>query len=150
MTRFIWGLAVTPAATDGRIYIPVVDELLAQLPLGGAGRRLPVQVGDLVQRAKIILWGAMALEAPTHAVGLGVVDDFHVVDLPMASHTTDAPINVHGMVEVNVIGGLVNPDPGNGIPGFPGFADGSQFRAEGFDLGVTIHAGLRSGYIRVG
>ena len=98
----------------------------------------------------MILRGAMALEAPTHAVGLGVVDDFHVVDLAMASHTTDAPIYVHGVVEVNVIGGLVNPDPGNGIPGFPGFADGCQFRAQGFDLSVTVHAGLRSGHIRVG
>jgi hypothetical protein len=150
MTRFIWGLAVTPAATDGRIYIPVVDEFLSQLPLGGAGRRFPVQVGDLIEWPQVILRGAMALQTPSHAVGFRVVDDFHVVDLPMASHTTDAPIYVNGVVEVNVIGGLVNPDPGNGIPGFPGLADGSQFRAEGFDLGVTVHAGLRSGYIRVG
>jgi len=85
---------VTPAAADGGIHVPVVDKFFAQFPLGGAGWRFPIQVGDLVERAKMILRGAMTLQAPTHTVGFGMVDDFHVIDLAVTSHATDTPVHV--------------------------------------------------------
>ena len=140
---------MTPAATDRGVHIPVVDEFFPQLPLGGAGRGFPVEVGDLIQRAKVILRSAMALETPAHAVGFGMVDDFHVIHLSVTGHATDAPVHVNRMVEVDVIRRLVNPYPGNRVAGFPGFADGSQFRAQRLDLGVAVHAGLRSGNVGV-
>jgi len=118
------GLAMAPAAIDGRIHVPVVDEFFPKFPLRGAGRRFPIQVGDLVEWTQMILRGSMALETPTHAVGLGVVDDFHVVDLTVAGDATDTSVYVNRMVEIDVIRSFVNPDPGDGIAGFPGFADG--------------------------
>jgi len=127
-----------------------VDEFFPQLPLGGPGRGFPVEVGDLVQRAKVILRGAMAFEAPAHAVGFGMVDDFHVIHLAVAGHAAYAPVHVNRMVEVDVVWRLVNPNPGNGVAGFPRFADGSQFWAQRFDLGVTIHARLGSRNVGVG
>ena len=72
----------------------------------------------------MILRGSMALETPAHAVGFGMVDDFHVVDLTVASDATDTSVYVNRMVEVDVIRSFVNPDPGDGIAGFPGVADG--------------------------
>lgn len=135
---------MTPATTDRGVHIPVVDKFFSQLSLGGAGWRFPVEVGDLIQRAKVILWSAMALETPAHAVGFGVVDDFHVIHLSVTGHATDASVYVNRMVEVDVIRRLVNPYPGNRVAGFPGFADGSQFWAQRLDLGVAVHAGLRS------
>jgi len=94
-------------------------------------------------------WGAMAFQAPTHAVGFGVVDDFHVVDVPVASDTTDATIHVNRMIEVDVVGSFMNSDPRNRIAGLPRLAYGSKFRALGFDLSVAVHAGLGPGNIRV-
>lgn len=54
------------------------------------------------------------------------------------------------MIEVNIIWRFVDTHPRNGVAGFPRFADRSQFRAQGFDLRVTIHAGLCSWNIGVG
>ena len=150
MTRFILGLAMAPAATYRRVHIPVVDKFFSQFPLRGAGWGLPVEVGDLVQRAKMILRGTMALETPAHALGFGVVDDLHVIHLAVAGHATDAPVHVNCMVEVDVVRRLVNANPGNRIAGFPGFADRGQFWAQRFDLGVAVHAGLCPWNVGVG
>ena len=141
---------MAPAATDRRIDIPVVDEFFAELPLSGAGWGFPVQVGDLVEWPKVILRSAMAFETPAHALGFGVIDDFHVVHLTVTGDATDSPVHMHGMVEVDVIRCLVDSDPGNRISRFPGFADGGKLRTEGLDLGVTVHAGLGSGNVGVG
>ena len=113
------GSAVAPAATDGRIHVPVVDKLFAYLPLGGSGRGFPIQVGDLVERSKMILGGAMALQTPAHAVRFGVIDDFHVIDLAVAGDTAHAAVHVDGVVEINVVRRLVDPDPRNRLAGFP-------------------------------
>ena len=67
----------------------------------------------------MIFWGAMAFQAPTHAVWLGVVYYFHVIHMTVACHATDAPVHVNCMVEINIVGGLVNPDPGHRISSFP-------------------------------
>ena len=119
MIRFMRGLAVAPAAADRGIDVPLADKLLAQLPLGGAGRRFPVEIGDLIERAEMILRGTVAFQAPTHAVRFGVIDDLHVVDVAVTGDTTHAPVHVNRVVEVHVVGSLVNPDPGNRLAGFP-------------------------------
>jgi len=46
----------------------------------------PVEIGNLVKWANVRLRIAMAVEAEAHAKGLRVRDDFHLVDLPVATH----------------------------------------------------------------
>ena len=54
------------------------------------------------------------------------------------------------MVEVDVIGRLVDADPRNGLAVFPGLADRLELRTLRLDLGVAIHAGLGGGNVGVG
>lgn len=67
----------------------------------------------------MIFWGAVTFEAPTHAVWLCVVNDFHVVDLTVTLHAADSAIHMDGVIEVDVIGGFVNPNPRDRISTFP-------------------------------
>ena len=67
----------------------------------------------------MIFWGAVALEAPTHALGFSMVDDLHVVDLAVAGYAANATIHMDGVIEVNVIGGFVNTNPRDWISTFP-------------------------------
>jgi hypothetical protein len=144
------GLAMAPAATHGGFYIPLFDEFFAKFALARAHGWFPIQIGNLVKRAEMIFRSTVALQAPTHAVGFGVVDDFHVVDVPVASNTTDAAIHVNRMIEVDVVGSFMNSDPRNRIAGLPRLAYGSKLRALGFDLSVAVHAGLGGWNIGVG
>ena len=59
----------------------------------------------------------MTLQAEGHAERLGMVHFFHLINPTMAFDATDAPVDVNGVVEIHVIGCLVNTNPGNGISG---------------------------------
>ena len=124
--------------------------LFRSFPLGRADWRLPIQIGDLVERTEMVFRGTVTFEAPTHAVRLVVPDDLHVVHMTVAGHATDAAVHVGRVVKINVIGRLVDADPGNRLAGFPGLADGLELGALGFNLGVAIHAGLGGGNVGVG
>ena len=60
----------------------------------------------------MIFGSTVTFQAPAHAVGLGVIDDLHVVDVSVTSDTANAAIHVHRMVKVNVVGRFVNSNPG--------------------------------------
>jgi hypothetical protein len=92
----------------------------------------------------------MAFQAPTHAVGFGVVDDFHVVDVAVASDATDSAIHVNRVIEVDVVRGFMNPDPRNRIARLPRLANCGKLGTLGFDLSVAVHAGLGGWNIGVG
>jgi hypothetical protein len=133
---------MAPAATHGGFYIPLFDEFFAKFALTRAHGGFPIQIRHLVKRAEMVFRSTMAFQAPTHAVGFGVVDDFHVVDVAVASDAADSAIHVNRVIEIDVVGGFMNPDPRNRIAGLPRFPNGSKFGTLGFDLGVAVHAGL--------
>ena len=112
-------LAMASAAAYGGFHVPFFDKFFTELTLGGSCGRYPIHIGHLIEGAKMIFWGSMALEAPTHAVGFCVVDDLHVVDLAVALDATDPTIHVNGVVEVDVVRSFVDPNPRNRIPAFP-------------------------------
>ena len=60
-------------------------------------------------RAEVILWRAMALQAPLHVKRLGAPGDRHFVDLAMAGGTTDAFRNMDAVVEISEIGEVIHP-----------------------------------------
>ena len=55
-----------------------------------------------------------------------MVDDFHLVDLTMAGTTTDATVDVYGVIEIGVIGQSVDLIPPHGRPTDPAVADFRQ------------------------
>src|SRR2546422_11163544 len=110
--------SMTCGTTLQRLKFPLLHELFPVLLLHFSGNLrvvvpLPVQVGDLVGRTHPRGGIAMAIEAESHAQRFGMVNLVHLVDLAMALDTTDAAVHVDGMVEIHVVGRLVNVDPGN-------------------------------------
>ena len=80
----------------------------------------PGQVSDFTHGAEGILGLTVALKAKRHAEGLVVMNLDHLVDAAMALDATDAPVDVNGMVEIDVVRCLVDAYPGYGCPGVEG------------------------------
>ena len=59
---------------------------------------------------------AMAIQAPAHAQLLGLVDLLHLVHSAMAGDAADAPGDVGAVIEVDVVGQVVDPLPMDGPP----------------------------------
>jgi len=68
----------------------------------------------------------------------------------MATHAADASVDMHGMIEIRKVRHLVDFDPVHWVPTLPTIPDRGQFGIVGLNLGMTIHAGLRGWYVRVG
>lgn len=127
-------------AVLGRVHFPVVNKLfsVSELLFFGSG---PVEVVYIFWSTDFFLGSAMALETESHAEGFGMVDFFHFVNFPMAVNATDAAVDVHSMVKVDVVGGFMNLHPrdrGSLIVGFP---DEFQLGILGENLVVAIHTG---------
>lgn len=101
-------------------------------------------------RAYIFLGVAVAIQAPAHAQGLGLVHNIHTVDAAVARFAADAGIDVCTVVEIGVIGKVVNTNPFNRLSRFPAVPDFLNFLGTlGVNLAVTVHAGLGGRDIRL-
>ena len=140
---------MTTSASDGRVDFPLLFKLQADLSLGGIRSGFPSHVVDFRGGTEVIFRGAVAIEAPGHTLWLVLVDDLHFIDRPMAAVAAHATVHVHGVVEVSVVGNLVDADPVDRFARLPALAHGGEFWTVGFDLGVAGHAGLRGRDIRV-
>lgn len=125
------------------------DHRKAKLLLRFLTGRVPVEVKNFLERTNPILGGAMAIQTPAHAVWLGVFDDIHLVDLPMAFVATHAAIHMHGVVEINIVRRLVNPHPGNRFPALETCADRRKQGAVRFYGAVATHAHVGGRDVRV-
>ena len=93
---------------------------------------------------------AMAIEAPSHAERLHLIDLLHCIDATMARHATDSASHVGAVVEVNIVGQIMNPHPLDGFAGLETLAHRGQFFALGLDGAVTVHAGGRGRDVGLG
>ena len=141
---------MAPAATYRWVDVPFLDKLCPDLALGGICGRFPIEIRDLIEWAEMIFRSPVALQAPSHAVRFGVVDDLHMVDMTVTGHAANPPVHMDGVVEINVVRGLVNADPRNRVAGLPRLPNGGELWTEGFDLSVAVHTGLGGGNIRMG
>src|SRR5690554_3158901 len=69
--------------------------------------------GNLFNRANVFFRRAVAIEAPAHTKWFGLVHYIHFVDAAVAALTTNAHIYVRRVVEVSIVGQVVNPNPFN-------------------------------------
>src|ERR1700719_664917 len=111
--------------------------------------RLPIEIGNLILRAKEILRMAVTLKAPRHAHRLRIINHGHVVDLAVAAGATDSAIHMRGVIVENVIGQPVDPYPVDWSPVFPTLADRLEFRVVLLHLGMAVHAKLRVRNVRM-
>ncbi len=111
--------------------------------------RLPIEIGNLILRAKEILRMAVTLKAPRHAHRFRIINHGHVVDLAVAAGATDSAIHMRGVIIEDVIGQPVDPYPVDWSPVFPTLADRLEFRVVLLHLGVAVHAKLRVRNVRM-
>ena len=116
---------VTCCAAGLGIDLELLLELLAEL-LGGSDAGVVghvfghilvavIKIEDLLERAQVLLGGTVTVETPTHGVGLGLIDHFHLINVTVTALTGDAAVHVGGVIEVDVVGRLVDADPFDGL-----------------------------------
>jgi hypothetical protein len=125
-----------------RIYVPLFPEFQTDLLLRLSVSRLPIQIKDLTNGTQIVFGVAVAVQTPSHREWFFLVNDIHVIHVTVATRTADPPIDVHGMIEIGKIRYLMDLYPIDRISARPALSYRGQFRIVGFNLRMTIHAGL--------
>src|SRR6188768_1451542 len=87
----------------------------------------------------------MAVQAPAHAERLVLVDLFHLIDPPVTAHAADAAGHVGAVVEISVVGKVVDLHPFDRLTRLVALADGRELGTGGPDLAMTVHARLGRG-----
>lgn len=44
-----------------------------------------IEIVNFLKRAEVLFWSSVAIKAPAHRMRLGLIDDFHLVDVAMAA-----------------------------------------------------------------
>lgn len=144
------------------LLVPLVD----RLPVTGRATRHHLSAADLVIGLQLVTLGGVKIAVlPLHVVDLGfgpdeflrvsvagkapfhlerifLIDSRHIVDLAVASRTSNALCNVNTMVEIGVLGQVVHPLPLDRLIIAEARPNRFQIRAVCPDLRVTIHTRL--------
>src|SRR5690625_133807 len=99
--------------------------------------------GHLLNRPDKLLRLAVTVQAPGHAEWFRLVDNIHPVDPAVAGLTPHSDTDVDFVVEVSVVGKVMNPDPLDGITTLPALTHRLQRFTVDCNLIVTVHTGLR-------
>jgi len=102
----------------------------------------PSHVGDLFDRPQIRLRVAMAVQAPAHTERLVLVNFFHLIDPAVTAHAADAAGHVGAVVEVSVVGEIVDLHPLDGPARLVALPDRRKLGTGRPNFAVTVHARL--------
>ena len=140
---------MTGRAVLRRIHFPVVRKLFSLRLLHRWILMLPAQVCDFIEGTKIRTGISVTLETEGHAEGFFVVNFLHLIDLAVTMNTADTPVYMDGVVEINVIGKLVDLHPGDLSAALGCIADECQPGILLEHLVVTVHARRGGGEIGI-
>ena len=84
----------------------------------------------------------MALQAPFHLQRSVLPHQRHSIHRPVTRSATHALADMNAVIEVNVVGQIVDAGPHDGFAGAEALAHRLKRRAAGPDLRMAIHAGL--------
>ena len=104
-------------------------------------------VARVAVRRSLVL--AMAADAEAHLEILGLLDDFHVLDLPVACLTREPARDVPLVAEVHVVRLAMNADPRHGLSGLVVTGHHLDGGLVGPHNGVAVHAHGHGGDRRV-
>ena len=116
--------------------------LLAELFAEFLVRLRPRHVRDLGHRPQVRFRIAMAVQAPAHAERFVLVDLFHLIDPAVTTHAADAAGHVGAVIEVGVVGEVMNLHPLHGLTRLVALPDWSELGARRPNFAVTVHARL--------
>src|SRR5208337_3420654 len=106
------------------------------------GRLLIAHVENLFARAQIFFRGAVAVEAEFHLQRRVLVHQRHLVHRAVTGVAAHTLIHVDAVIEIYVVGQLVDARPFERAARAETFADGPQISRVGPDLRVAVDAGL--------
>ena len=75
--------------------------------------RIILQIENFLQRANLVLRSAMALQTEAHRVIFRVENNFHLVNLTVATYARNTAVHVSGVAEFHVVRSFVNFHPLN-------------------------------------
>jgi hypothetical protein len=55
----------------------------------------------------------VTIEARAHRERNGLLDDIHILDVPVAVHAVDAPVHMNAVIEIGVVRHAMDPLPGD-------------------------------------
>ena len=84
----------------------------------------------------------MAVKAPTHTQGLGLLNDFHLLDVSVATGASYACSHMDTVVEISVVRYVMNSNPMNRRPGRHTLLQGCEEGAVSFEYLMAIHTDL--------
>src|SRR4051812_41339616 len=130
-----WFSSMTRRTILQRLHFPMVNQLCADLTsrfgnifgLVAIGW-LPIEISDFVERTNLRRRIAMALQAKTHAERLRVEHFIHLVHTTVTLYTTHTAIHVNRVIEIGVIGKLMDLHPLNGLASSSAFANRCESR----------------------
>ncbi len=139
----------TGAVLDRRIDVQFLNQRRADFALCLASRWLPIEICDLRNRTHEACRVAVAVQTPRHRMRLSVVDDLHLIHLPVAAHAAHASVYMHRVMEIRIVGGLVDLHPLDGFAGLPRIPHQLEFRILALDLRMAVHADLSGRDVRI-
>jgi hypothetical protein len=102
----------------------------------------PVHIVDLLTWPNVFLWCTVAVKAPGHVQGMRLLHQRHLIHLAMTGSTADTFLDVDTVIEINMIGEIMNPIPLEWRASAPAFPNWLQHISISPDLRVARHAGL--------
>ncbi len=144
---------VTGGTAGFRMNVELLPEFLAELLGGGDAfvvgvfRNIGIavfKIENFLKWTEMILRCAVAVQTPSHRVGLSLVNHFHLVNVAVAALARNAARQVSGVVEINVVRRLVDPHPFDRAPVILGMLrvhramKRLELRAVGLNVLVTV------------
>lgn len=132
----------------GSVDSPVMHEFFSQLQLLFRSN-LKIEIVDILWMPNLQFRVAMAIQAKRHAQRFCVINLIHFVDGSVTLHTTDAPIHVNRMVEIDIVRRFMDLNPWNRFPRLSAVPHQCQLRIVFQNLIMAIHAGRCAGNIGI-
>src|SRR2546422_2205360 len=99
----------------------------------------PLHVEDLVLLAHKFFGVPVTAQAPLHLQRRSLISDRHLVHPAMTRRAADAFVHVNAVIEIDVVGEIVDTPPLNWFTRAKAGADRFEVRTVGPDLFVAIH-----------
>ena len=103
----------------------------------------PIHGKDFIQGTQVWSRIPVTVDAPLHQQSIGLKDQRHLIDLPMASRASNALVHINAVIEIREISQAVYSYPLDGLARAIAFANRLEVIRVVEEHGVAIHTGFR-------